>query len=181
MSGSITKFPLGFYSSNPNGSDAGANATFETNYDSFAGVMGARPQFMDSFVDFSQDPSQWAANAGWSAWSWAQTGNAYVGPGSGTTPVVGVPMASNADGWGNADTFYQQIAAGQYDADYAGIVDAWAGRATRRWTSVLATSSTATSCPRGRATPPRPPRTRTSSRRGSISPTWCTPKARSRT
>ena len=127
MSASTTKFPLGFYSSNPNGSDAGANATFETNYDSFTSVMGVRPQFMDSFVDFTQDPSQWASNAGFSAWSWAQTGNAYVGPSSGTTPVVGVPMASNAGGWGNADTFYQQIVAGQYDADYAGIVDAWAG------------------------------------------------------
>ena len=127
MSGSATKFPLGFYSSNPNGSDAAANATFETNYDSFTSVMGARPQFMDSFVDFGQDPSQWASNAGWTAWSWAQTGSAYVGPGSGTTPVVGVPMASNAGGWANADTFYQQIVAGQYDADYAGIVDAWAG------------------------------------------------------
>lgn len=128
MSGSTTKFPLGFYSSNPNGSDAGANATFETNYDSFTNAMGARPQFMDSFVDFSQDPSQWASNAGWSAWSWAQTGSAYVGPGSGTTPVVGVPMASSVGDWGNVDTFYQQIVAGQYDADYAGIVDAWAGQ-----------------------------------------------------
>lgn len=37
-------------------------------------------------------------------------------------------MASNAGGWSNDDTFYQQIVAGQYDADYAGIVRAWAGR-----------------------------------------------------
>ncbi len=129
MSGSTTKFPLGFYSSNPNGNDATANAQFEENYDNFVSVMGnARPQFMDSFVDFHQDPTQWAANASWSAWSWAQTGAAYVGPTSGTIPVIGVPMATNAAGWSNVDTFYQQIIAGNYDSAYAGIVDAWASQ-----------------------------------------------------
>ncbi|MGI4793183.1 MAG: carbohydrate-binding domain-containing protein, partial [Janthinobacterium lividum] len=127
MSGSNTKFPLGFYSGNPNGNDATANAQFEEYYDNFVSVMGnARPQFMDSFVDFGQDPTQWAANASWSAWSWAQTGAAYVGPTSGTIPVIGVPLASSAGGWSNVDTFYQQIIAGNYDSAYAGIVDAWA-------------------------------------------------------
>lgn len=67
MSCSTTKFPLGFFSNNPNGSDAGANASFEANCDSFTGVMGARPQFVDCFIGFGQAPSQWASNASWSA------------------------------------------------------------------------------------------------------------------
>ena len=126
---STTKFPLGIYVGNPNGNDANANASFESQYNAFVSDMGgAKPLFMDAFVDFTQDPSQWASNASWTAWSWAQTGSAYVGPGSGITPVVGVPLASNAGGWGNVDTFYQQIISGQYDSDYKGIVDAWANQ-----------------------------------------------------
>ena len=125
---SSTPFPLGFFASNPNGNDATAMAQFESLYNQFSTLMGARPAFMDGFTDFTQDPSTWAANASWTAWSWAQTGAAYVGPTSGTTPVIGVPLASNAGGWSNVDTFYQQIIAGQYDADYAGIVAAWAGQ-----------------------------------------------------
>ena len=124
---SSTPFPLGVYVGNPNGNDPAAEAAFESQYNAFVTDMGgARPQFMDTFVDYTQDPSQWGANASWTAWSWAMTGNDYVGPGSGTVPVVGVPLASNAGGWGNVDTFYQQIIAGDYDADYKAIVDAWA-------------------------------------------------------
>lgn len=122
-----TPFPLGVYVGNPNGNDAGAETAFQNQYNAFVQDMGgARPQFMDTFTDFSQDPSTWGANASWDAWSWAQSGANYVGPTSGTVPVVGVPLASNAGGWSNVDTFYQQIIAGQYDADYTGIVNAWA-------------------------------------------------------
>ena len=107
-----TPFPLGVYVGNPNGNDAAANAAFEGQYNAFVKDMGgARPQFMDTFVDYTQDPSQWGANAAWSARSWALSGNNYVGPGSGTVPVAGVPLASNASGWRNVDTFYQQIIA----------------------------------------------------------------------
>jgi Glycosyl hydrolase family 26 len=124
---SSTRFPLGVYVGNPNGNDPTAEAAFQSQYNAFVTDMGgARPQFMDTFVDYTQDPSEWGANASWTAWSWAMTGNDYVGPGSGTVPVVGVPLASNAGGWGNVDTFYQQIIAGDYDADYKAIVDAWA-------------------------------------------------------
>lgn len=124
---SSTPFPLGVYVGNPNGNDPTAEAAFQSQYNAFVKDMGgARPQFMDTFTDFSQDPSQWGANASWDAWSWAMSGNDYVGPGSGTVPVVGVPLASNDGGWGNVDTFYQQIIAGDYDADYKAIVDAWA-------------------------------------------------------
>jgi hypothetical protein len=121
-----TAFPLGVFTDNPNGNDAGANAQFEADYDAFVATMGgARPTFMNTYVDFAQDPSNWVANAGWDAWSWALTGDDYVGPNSCTTPVIGIPMASNADGWGNVDTFFQQIIAGAYDDTYKGIVDAW--------------------------------------------------------
>jgi hypothetical protein len=122
-----TAFPLGAYLGNPNGNDAAAQAAFEAQYNAFVQDMGgARPQFMDTFTDFTQAPSAWGSNAAWDAWSWAQTGAAYVGPGSGIVPVVGVPLASNAGGWANVDTFYQQIVSGMYDADYKAIVDAWA-------------------------------------------------------
>lgn len=122
-----TPFPLGVYVGSPNGNDPTAEAAFESQYAAFVQDMGgARPQFMDTFTDFSQDPSSWGASASWNAWSWAQTGAAYVGPASGTVPVVGVPLASDAGGWSNVDTFYQQIVSGQYDSDYTAIVDAWA-------------------------------------------------------
>src|ERR1700761_8778470 len=126
-----TAFPLGFYGGNPDGNSATNEATFQTQYNSFVQAMGgARPQFMNAFVDFSQDPSNWGANMSWTAWSWAQSGNSYVGPGSGTTPIVGVPMYSTSGGWPGSggedpDAFYQQIASGQYDADYKSLVDAW--------------------------------------------------------
>src|ERR1700760_1245118 len=119
-----TPFPLGYFGTNPDGSN---EAAFNTQYDSFVQAMGgASSTFFDTFVDFGQDPSQWGANAGWSAWSFAMTGNQELAPGSGATPVVGLPLASNAGGWSNVDTFYQGIISGQYDADYKAVVDAWA-------------------------------------------------------
>jgi hypothetical protein len=123
-----TKFPLGFFGGdNPNGNDATAQQAFKDHYDAFVKTMGgARPVFMDSYIDKGIDPSQWGSNASWTAWSWAQTGDNYVGPNSGTTPVFGIVLANNNGGWGNADTFYQQILSGQYDADYKAEVDAWA-------------------------------------------------------
>ena len=124
----MTAYPLGLYVGNPNGNDAAANTTFLNAFDSFKTLMGTSPLFMDTFVDFGQDPSQWDSNAGWTAWSWAQTGSAYVGPGSGVTPVIGVPLASNAGGWGNADTFYKSIIGGALDATYKGIVSSWAAQ-----------------------------------------------------
>jgi hypothetical protein len=129
-----TAFPLGYYGSNPDGSSASGETQFQSQYDAFVQAMGGvRPQFMDAYVDFSQDPANWGANMSWSAWSWAQSGNSYVGPGSGTIPVVGVPMYSTSGGWPgtggeDVDTFYQQITSGQYDADYKSLVDAWANQ-----------------------------------------------------
>ena len=122
-----TRFPLGVYVGNPGGTDATQEASFTSQYNAFVADMGgASPQFMDTFTDYTQDPSQWASNASYAASTWTLTGSSVVGPGSGVTPVVGVPLASSAGGWANVDTFYQQIIAGQYDADYTGVVDAWA-------------------------------------------------------
>ncbi|MGI4806827.1 MAG: hypothetical protein ACRYF2_01815 [Janthinobacterium lividum] len=124
----MTTYPLGLYVGNPNGNDPAANEVFLDAFDAFKTVMGVSPQFMNTFVDFGQDPSQWTSNAGWSAWSWAKTGSGYVGPGSGVIPVIGVPLASNADGWGNADTFYKSIISGTLDAPYKGIITSWASQ-----------------------------------------------------
>ena len=46
-------------------------------------------------------------------------------------PLVGVPLASNAGGWGKVDDFYRDTVAGKYDAAWDGIVDAWAGQGYR--------------------------------------------------
>ena len=90
--------------------------------------MGTRPQFYDAFTDFTQNPSQWASSAGFGATSFAQSGTSFVGPGSGTIPVIGVPMATSAYGASKADPdpFYKQIISGALDASYTGIVDSWA-------------------------------------------------------
>ena len=109
-----TRFPLGVYVGNPGGTDATQEASFTSQYNAFVADMGgASPQFMDTFTDYTQDPSQWASNATYAASTWTLTGSSVVGPGSGVTPVVGVPLASSAGGWANVDTFYQQIIAGQ--------------------------------------------------------------------
>lgn len=116
-----TEFPLGTYVGNPNGNDPAAEASFEQQFNSFVATMGATPQFMDGFVDYTQDPSQWASNASWTAWSWASSPVV----GTSITPVIGVPMADN-ESWNDPDQFFQGIISGEYDADYQGIVDAWA-------------------------------------------------------
>ncbi len=131
-----TAFSLGFYApDNPNGNDPKAMAAFKNDYDTYVKIMGTRPTYYTGYTDFGQDPSKWAANAGWSAWSWSLTGAYYVGPTSGTIPVVGLPLASNAGGWGNVDNFYKAIIAGKYDANYKGVIDAWA-KAGYRYSSV---------------------------------------------
>ena len=122
MATTATEFPLGVYAGNPNGNDPAAEAAFETQFNSFVGTMGVAPQFMDAFTDYTQDPSDWTSNAGWTAWSWAQSPDAYD-----LTPVIGVPMG-DSDSWSDPDQFFQAITAGTYDADYKGIVDAWASQ-----------------------------------------------------
>jgi hypothetical protein len=124
-----TLAPLGAYlNAQPDRSNAANETNFERQYTSFATLMGTRPQFYDAFTDFTQNPSQWASSAGFGATSFAQSGTNFIGPGSGTIPVIGVPMATSAYGPSKADPdpFYKQIISGALDASYTGIVDSWA-------------------------------------------------------
>ena len=116
-------FPLGFYSSNPNGNDAAAMATFAGEFDKFSTLMGAAPAFMNSFTDFSRSPDTWGANAGWSAWSWAQSGKLDA-----VIPVVGIPLSDGQHWAPNNVAFFQAIIAGTYDAAYTAVGDAWLSR-----------------------------------------------------
>ncbi len=123
-----SKFVVGGYFGNPNGNDAASEADFEKQFNSFVTTMGgARPATMNAFVDFSQAPSTWASNAGWTAWSWTQSPVVRTS----ITPDIGIPMSDNSHWAGNAagstnDDFFKNIINGTYDGAYKGIVDAWA-------------------------------------------------------
>ena len=123
-----SKYVVGGYFGNPNGNDAAAEADFEKQFNSFVTTMGgAKPVTMNAFVDFSRDPSTWAANAGWTAWSWTQSPVVKTG----ILPVIGIPMSDNSHWEGNAagstnDDFFKNIINGTYDSAYKGVVDAWA-------------------------------------------------------
>src|SRR4051812_2126587 len=122
-----TRFPLGTYVGNPDGSSVSAEQAFEGRYDAFVKDMGgARPKYIDAFTDWGRGAAGLPGSAGFTAWSFAKTGNLYVGPGSGTIPVVGIPMSDASGQWSTVDTYYKQIISGSLDADYKGIVDAWA-------------------------------------------------------
>jgi hypothetical protein len=122
-----TLAPLGaYFDGQPNGNDASGQAYFEQQYTAFANLMGTRPEYYNFYTDFTQAPSSWGSSASWGAWSAAQTGDQFVGPGSGTIPVVGVPMADPTYQYATIDSFYKQVIAGQFDSDYTAIVDGWA-------------------------------------------------------
>jgi len=121
-----SKYVVGGYFGNPNGNDAASEANFETQFNSFVSTMGAKPASMNAFTDFSQDPSNWASNASWTAWSWTQSPVVRTS----VTPDIGIPMSDNAHWAGNAagstnDDFFKGIISGTYDNAYKGIVDAW--------------------------------------------------------
>ena len=122
-----SKFVVGGYFGNPNGSDAVAEAAFELNLSNFEATMGGtKPTTMNAFTDYSQNPSTWAANASWTAWSWTQSPVVQTS----ITPVIGVAMSDDAHWAGNAagstnDDFFKGIINGTYDGDYKGVVDSW--------------------------------------------------------
>ena len=116
-----TPFPLGVYLGNPDNSSKTNEATFDTNYNNFVTLMGAAPQFLVTYVDYNQQVSQWVSNSQWAASSFAQSPGA-----KSTTPVIGLPMASNAAGSATPDQQFQAFASGQYDSVIKGIVQAWA-------------------------------------------------------
>ncbi len=116
-----TPIPYGAYLSNPDNSNATAEALFQTEYSDLTKLMGAAPQFLTTFVDQTQQISNWAGNAQWAATSMALA----VGAGS-TTPVIALPLSSSAAGTLSSDQQFQAFASGQYDSVIQGIVNAWA-------------------------------------------------------
>ncbi len=118
---SATPFPLGAYLGNPDNSSVADQALFDAKFDDFSKLMGVAPRFLDTFVDQNQPISQWAGNSTWAAVSASQSSRAAT-----MTPVIALPMSSNASGSMTSDQQFQAFAAGQYDGAIAGIVQAWA-------------------------------------------------------
>ena len=114
-----TAFPLGAMVGGPNGSDPAAQAAFEQAFTRFTQTMGTAPRFMNAYVDQAKPVADWASNASWTAWSWRKSALAQT-----TTPVIGLPMATNADR-SNPDAVFKAFASGQYDEVLRGVVKAW--------------------------------------------------------
>ena len=114
-------FLLGAYLTNPNGSDSGAEATFEANAAGFANAMGTPAKLIDVYVDKYQPVSSWTSNASWQAWS-----NSVSPVAKNMIPVVGLPTASLAGGSPSPDQQFQAFASGQYDYAVQGVLQAWA-------------------------------------------------------
>ncbi|HEY0204778.1 MAG TPA: carbohydrate-binding domain-containing protein [Acetobacteraceae bacterium] len=121
VTASNTPFPLGAYLGNPDNSSAANEATYEAHYTSFSQLMGAAPQYLTTFVDQNQAISQWVGNSQWAASSAAASADARS-----QTPVIALPLNSNAPGSATPDQQFQAFASGQYDNVIQGIVKAWA-------------------------------------------------------
>ena len=115
-----TPYRVAAYLGNPNGSDAFSEAVFEANYTSFAGVLHSKPALIVSYVDYTQAVSAWPSNASWQAWSNAQSPIAKY-----MEPTLGFPMYSQAAGAGTPDAQFQAFAAGTYDTEINGVIQAW--------------------------------------------------------
>ena len=118
---------LGVYVGNPNGNDANAEASFESNYSAFVSSMGQGASTMDTFVDYTQPISTWASNAGWAAWSMANSA-----PVKNLVPVVSVGLVDNANGensqgWNEAGAvaMMNAVASGSYDSVFTGVVNSY--------------------------------------------------------
>ena len=125
---STTPFPLGAYIGQPNNASAADEAAFTAEYNSFTGLMGAAPQFLNYYIDQSQPVSQWVGNAQWAATS------AAASPAKSAAPVIALPLTSTASAL-TADQQYQAFASGQYDSTIQGAVQVWAqqGFTTQYW------------------------------------------------
>ena len=119
MSSKSTAFPLGTYVGNPDGNGGATEDQFNAQMQSFVNVMGTTPEFMDAYIDPGMPVDQWASNASWTAWSWAQTPVANQ-----TTPVIGLPMNLN-ENFGNPDAMFAAFASGQYDDVLRQMVANW--------------------------------------------------------
>lgn len=112
--------PLGVFVGNPNDADPAEQAATKAQFNAFVSAMGRAPTFMDTFIDESGAESLWVASAQFSADSWKAS--PWL---AGVTPVIGLPMASQAQA-GNPGAVFAAITAGTYDAVYNGIFHAWA-------------------------------------------------------
>ena len=125
---STTLFPLGTYVGQPDDSSIASQAKFATEYASFANLMGTTPQFLDYFLDDSQDITLWISNAQWAA------GSAASSLAQTAVPVIALPLTTRVDGL-SVDQHYQAFASGQYDAMLQGVVRTWAQKrfTTQYW------------------------------------------------
>jgi hypothetical protein len=114
-------FPIGAYVGNPNGSNNQDEQKFEASFNSFVADLQRAPRLILTYVDYTQPVSAWPSNASWQAWSNAQSPDA-----QNLKPVIGLPMASIASGSPSPDKQFQQFAAGAYDSEIQGVVQAWA-------------------------------------------------------
>jgi len=111
--------PFGLYVGNPNGSDAGSMAWFQSQWDASVQQLGRTPRFFGTFTDYSQDWSQWPSNAGWFAWSFNQSKRV-----AGMKPVIGIKLSTNAY-WNRQADAFREIIDGKHDQVYRDVVAAW--------------------------------------------------------
>jgi hypothetical protein len=127
---SSTPFPLGVFVGNANIDDPVAEAVFDAENENFDSLMGARPAFMNTYIDFTQSPSAWLNNTSWSADSAAASPSW-----SGEIPVIALPMGSTSADAPSTEQILENYADGSYDSMLQGMVKAWAndGFMTQYW------------------------------------------------
>ena len=113
-------FALGVYLGNPNGSDPGAEQSFESSYASFVKTVGVAPMYVSNYIDNSQVPYDWVGNTQWQAWSNSQSPIA-----RNMIPVISMQMSSTDSSAGTPMSQFQAFANGTNDAIVNEIVDVW--------------------------------------------------------
>ena len=108
---------LGAYVGEFDTGNSANQATTVNQLNSFTNSMGQAPTQLVTYVDSTQPESQWISDAQWEAKSWPK----------GTTPDIGIPMASSANGE-SADQSFKNIASGSEDAIFNGIFQAYASK-----------------------------------------------------
>ena len=111
--------PYGLYVGNPNGNDTVAMAQFQRDWDASVRQLRQPPRFFGTFVDFGLDWARWPENAGWSAWSWRQSGRT-----ANIKPVIGIKLSTNAY-WNRQSDAFREIIAGKHDQVYRDVVAKW--------------------------------------------------------
>ena len=127
---SSTPFPIGVFVGGANIDNSSAEAAFDSANETVDSLMGTQPTFANTYIDPSQSISSWVSNAGFSAASLAASPTS-----QGVTPAIGLPMVSTAAGSPSADQMYKNFAAGDYDSELKGMVQAYAsaGFSTQYW------------------------------------------------